>query len=179
MRRLNIVSCGRLMSMADVVLKEVTKENWAECMNLTLRLEQGGLVAPNSYRFEEFKAEPTFVQVGIYCQDEIVGYAMYGVDPDDGKYWIFRLMIDEAHQGRGYGKAALAEIINRLRMMPDCDEIFVGYRPDNCRAASMYGGFNFARTGQMLCGEFIARLDLTKADALEPVLALLERSEAA
>lgn len=152
--------------MSEVVLREITKENWDECINLTFRLEQGGLVAPNSYRFLESKAEPTFVQVGIYSSDQMVGYAMYGIDPDDGKYWVFRLMIDEQHQGKGYGKNALAQIIDRLRMLPDCVEIFVGYRPENFRAASLYGGLNFARTGQMLCGEFIARLDLRREEAV-------------
>lgn len=161
--------------MAEVILKEITKETWSECMNLALRLEQGGLVAPNSYLLPESKAEPTFVQLGIHYGEDIVGYAMYGVDPDDGKYWIFRMMIDEKHQRRGFAKAALAGIIQRLKALPDCNEIYVGYRPENFAAAAMYGGFNFVRTGQMLCGEFIARLDLHHEEAMEPVMAQLER----
>lgn len=147
-------------------------------MNLQLRLEQGGLVAPNSYRLHASMAEPEFVQVGIYHDDEIVGYAMYGVDPDDGKYWIFRLMIDHAHQRNGYGRAALAEMIHRMRNIPGCDEIFVGYRPENFRAAGLYGEFNFGRTGQMLSGEFIARLDLKHAEAMEPAERVLAGSAA-
>ena len=139
--------------MSEVVLKEITKETWSECMNLALRLEQGGLIAPNSYRLSGCAVEPTFVQLGIHCGDDIVGYAMYGVDPDDGKYWIFRLMIDEKHQRKGYAKAALAGIIQRLKELPDCTEVYIGYRPENFIAAAMYGGFNFVRTGQMLCGE--------------------------
>ncbi|MCX6345106.1 MAG: GNAT family N-acetyltransferase [Armatimonadetes bacterium] len=164
--------------MAEVILKEITKETWSECMNLALHLEQGGLVAPNSYRFQECKAVPTFVQVGIHCGKDIVGYAMYGVDPDDGKYWIFRLMIDEKYQRRGYAKAALAGIIQRLKALPDCNEIYVGYRPENHIAAVMYGGFNFVRTGQMLCGEFIARLDLKNEEVMEPTMAQIERMAA-
>ncbi|MCL5104169.1 MAG: GNAT family N-acetyltransferase [Armatimonadetes bacterium] len=144
--------------MVEVTLREIDRDSWEECMNLTLRMEQGGLMAPNSYRTFEFKAEPTFVQVGIYNGDVMVGYAMYGIDPDDGKYWIFRLMIDMAHQGRGYGKAALREIIRTLSERSDCDEIYTGYRPENFVAAALYGSLNFARTGQMLCGEYIAKL---------------------
>lgn len=165
--------------MAEVILKEITKENWAECINLSLKLEQGGLVAPNSYRFEEFKAEPTFVQVGIYHKDVMVGYAMYGVDPDDGHYWIFRLMIDEAHQRKGFAKAGLALIIQRLRAMPDCDAIYVGYRPENFVASALYGSFNFARTGQMLCGEYICKLDATHEESLQPTMKMLESAAVA
>ena len=163
------------ITVAEVILKEITKETWSECMNLALRLEQGGLIAPNSYRLHGCTAEPEFVQMGIHCGEDIVGYAMYGMDPDDGKYWIFRLMIDEQHQRHGYAKAALADIIQRLKALPDCDEVYVGYRPENRRAAAMYGGFNFVRTGQMLFGEFIACLNLKQEEAMEPVITQIDR----
>ncbi|MCE5200386.1 MAG: GNAT family N-acetyltransferase [Armatimonadota bacterium] len=151
--------------MAKVVLREINKEIWPRCMELTLKLEQGGLVAPNFYRVHEFKAEPQFIQVAIFDGEEMVGYAMYGVDPDDGKYWIYRLMIDIDHQRMGYGKAALEEIIKVLSDQPGCDEIFVGYRPENFVAHAMYLSAGFKRTGSMLQGEYIARLDVKELKA--------------
>lgn len=152
--------------MADVVLREINKEIWMDAMNLVLRLEQGGLVAPNFYRIPEFKAEPSFMQLAIYnAENELVGFSMYGLDPDDGNWWIYRLMIDERYQRRGYGKAALDAVINEMSKIPGCSEIFVGYRPDNNVAAAMFHSFGFHRTGQMLQGEFIAKLDITEQHA--------------
>ncbi len=146
--------------MVDVELKEVTKESWPEVMNLAFKLEQGGLVAPNFYRVREFKAEPTFVQLAIFHEENVVGFAMYGLDPDDGKYWVYRLMIDVDQQRKGFGKAALIKLIDMMSELPDCDEIFVGYRPENFVAHALYMSAGFKRTGQMLQGEYIARLDL-------------------
>ncbi|MHB9037575.1 MAG: GNAT family N-acetyltransferase [Armatimonadota bacterium] len=153
--------------MVDVELKEVNRESWPEVMNLALKLEHGGLVAPNFYRVREFKAEPTFVQLAVYHGEEVVGFAMYGQDPDDGMYWIYRLMIDVDRQRCGFGKAALAKLIELMRQVHGCDEIFVGYRPENFVAHALYLSFGFRRTGQMLQGEYIARLDLKEPQILE------------
>lgn len=38
-------------------------------------------------------------------------FSFYPEDEDDDKYWLWRFMIDKAEQGKGYDRAALAEII--------------------------------------------------------------------
>ena len=148
--------------MAKVTLKDVGKDNWEECCNLKLSTKQGGLVAPHLYSLSELEVEPAFVPLAIYADDKVVGFAMYGLDPDDGKYWIYRLMIDVEHQGKGYGKMALAELVKRLSELPDCDEIFAGFKPWNIVAASLFGEMGFEKTGEMLSGEFISRLDVNE-----------------
>lgn len=148
--------------MAVVTLKDVDKSNWEACLNLKLTTKQGGLVAPHMYTIAESEAEPSFVPLAVYNNGTVVGFAMYGLDPDDGKYWIYRLMIDVEHQGKGYGKAALKKLVCRLKELPDCDEIFAGYKPWNTVASGLFGEIGFQRTGEMLSGEFITRLDLKK-----------------
>lgn len=149
--------------MAEVTLKDVGKDNWDACCDLKLSTKQGGLVAPHMYTISESEVEPAFVPLAIYSNGTVVGFAMYGLDPDDGKYWIYRLMIDVTHQGKGYGKAALKELVKRLAQLPDCDEIYAGYKPWNTVAAGLFGEMGFDRTGEMLSGEFITKLDLRKA----------------
>ena len=45
----------------------------------------------------------------------IVGFTMFAFDEDyedpNDRYWLWRLMIDEGSQRKGYGTAALQEII--------------------------------------------------------------------
>ena len=146
--------------MAEVVLREIDKEIWQECMNLVLRLEHGGLVAPHRYSSPVFAAEPTFVQLAIYHEGEIVGYAMYGRDPDDGEWWIYRLMIDIAHQGKGLGKSAISEVVKMMHETANCKRIYAGYRPENYVAGAFLWTVGFERTGQMLQGEYVTCLDL-------------------
>lgn len=146
--------------MAEVILKDVDKSNWDACCDLKLTTKQGGLVAPHMYTIAESEVEPAFVPLAVYAEDQVVGFAMYGLDPDDGKYWIYRLMIDVDHQGHGYGKAALKALVKCLSDLPDCDEVFAGYKPWNTVAAGLFAELGFEKTGEMLSGEFITRLDL-------------------
>ncbi len=150
-------------AMAEVELREIDRESWEECMQLVLRLEQGGLVAPHRYQGGNFAAEPSFVQLGVYHGDEMVGYGMYGQDPDDGHWWIYRLMIDLDHQGRGFGKAALEAMVERMKQDHGITEVYMGYRPENHIAAALAWTAGFERTGQMLQGEYIVRRDLNGA----------------
>ena len=55
----------------------------------------------------------------IYCDDKMVGFTMFAFDeeywdPND-RYWLWRFMIDENLQGKGYGTAALQVIIQYFK----------------------------------------------------------------
>lgn len=154
---------GSKSKLSDVILEEITKENWQECMNLRLSTDQGGLIAPYLYSITSSDVEASFMPLAIYHGDQMVGFVMYGVDPDDGEHWISRLMIDEKHQGNGYGKAAMIEVLRQLKEM-GVRQVFMGYKPPNVIAQSLLHSLGFERTGQMLQGEFIARLDLEHTD---------------
>lgn len=144
--------------MAEVTLRDVSSDNWEECANLRLRTSQGGLIAPNLYSIAESKVEATFTPLAIYSNNTVIGFAMWGIDPDDGEYWMYRLMIDEKYQGKGFGKAALTEVLRRLKEL-GAGRVYVGYKPQNVVAAALFAGFGFERTGQMLQGEFVAKLE--------------------
>lgn len=144
--------------MAEVVLRDINSDNWEECANLKLRTSQGGLVAPNLFSIAESKVEATFMPLAIYDNHTMVGFIMWGIDPDDGEYWIYRLMVDEKYQGKGFGKAAVVEVLKRLKEL-GAGRVYVGYKPQNVVAASLFASLGFERTGQMLQGEFIAKLE--------------------
>jgi diamine N-acetyltransferase len=144
--------------LAEVVLRDINSDNWEECANLKLRTSQGGLVAPNLFSIAESKVEATFMPLAIYDNHTMVGFIMWGIDPDDGEYWIYRLMVDEKYQGKGFGKAAVVEVLKRLKEL-GAGRVYVGYKPQNVVAASLFASLGFERTGQMLQGEFIAKLE--------------------
>lgn len=45
----------------------------------------------------------------------MIGFTLYGLDEDDQEYWIYRMMIDQKHQGKGYSVKALSLIINDIK----------------------------------------------------------------
>ena len=150
-----------------LTLCDVTKENWRECVGLRLAPEQEGFVASNAYSLAESKFMPTFVPQAIYAPAGtdgaaiVVGFAMYGYYPDGApplglRHWILRLMIDRDYQGRGYGTAALRAILARLEADPACDDVLIGYEPDNLVARALYARLGFVEQGTTPWGELYA-----------------------
>jgi diamine N-acetyltransferase len=150
-----------------IELRDVTKENWQECVGLKLAPEQEHFVAANVYSLAESKFMPTLIPQAIYHRDEatgmesMVGFVLYGFypygEPPLGqRYWINRLMIDRAHQGRGYGTAALREVLRRLEADPACPDVLIGYETDNPVAQKLYRDLGFAEIGPAPWGEMVA-----------------------
>jgi diamine N-acetyltransferase len=145
----------------SILLKEVTRDNFNECISLKTAEGQERFVAPNVRSIAESKVEPYLVPLAIYDDNMMVGFTLYGRDPEDGSYHIVRLMIDAKHQGKGYAKKAMRELIKQLGEMPECRQVFLSYVPDNQAAERLYLGLGFQKTGEVdEDGEIIMRLIL-------------------
>ncbi len=147
-----------------ITLKEIDKYNLREAVKLKVAADQESFVAPNAYSVAQSKFYPTWIPLGIYDGESMVGFLMCGKDEEgDGAYWIIRLMIDEKFQGRGLGRAAMEEIIRQLHSLPDCGDIYLGYEPQNQAAASLYRSLGFEETGLIDHGEIVVRLPFKPA----------------
>jgi diamine N-acetyltransferase len=76
---------------------------------------------------------------------------------------IFHLLIDERHQRRGYGRAALQQIIELGRQADGCDMLQLTVDPHNAAAIALYESAGFEVTGTDDDGE------LQMAKPLSPV----------
>jgi diamine N-acetyltransferase len=145
-----------------VILKPITTENWQVCIDLRVKEEQANFLPSNLYSIAEAQFYPQAVPLAIYCeQDQMVGFVLHGVDVESGKWKIFRLMIDRAHQGKGYGRAAMEQVIEQLSAQPGCDEILIAYQTANDAARRLYASLGFVEEDAS-DGKVIARLDLGK-----------------
>ena len=147
--------------MADVHLRPITIANAAECVALELDPAQEGWVAPNHRSLEEAAANPALVPLGIYDAAArgmqrppvpMAGFTMYELAPD-GVGLILRLMVDRRQQGKGYGKAAMVEVIRRLRLHPHVELIGTCYVRGNDTAARMYRKLGFVEWETDRAGE--------------------------
>ncbi len=116
---------------------------------------QQGFVATNSVSLKQADAQAFCVPFSIRADEKLVGFAMYALDPDDGNYWIYRFMIAEQFQGRGYGTAALTALVERMQALPGCSSIVLGVEPANGTAARLYRRAGFLERGDKLDGETI------------------------
>lgn len=147
----------------NVTLREITPDNFQECIDLKVGDGQETFVASNVKSIAQAKIYPSAVPLAVYHDDVMVGFSMHGFDADDQRYYLIRLMIDEKQQGKGYGKAAVRRIIERMREINDCREIYLSFVPDNTAAEKLYQSIGFERTGEISAGEIVMRYDLKKA----------------
>lgn len=104
-------------------LKTITKDNWVKAISLRVREDQVKFVASNAVSLAQLNFLDNFHAKGIYQEEEMIGFALYGIDEDDHEYWIYRMMIDQKHQGKGYGKEAIQLVIDDIRnMKEDCHQ---------------------------------------------------------
>ena len=134
--------------MARVSLRPITPENLDECISLKVADHQKGFVDPNISSLAEASVNPTYHPFGIYDADahyqanpSMVGFVMYELI--DAVGFILRLMIDEKFQRRGYGRAAMVEVIRRLKLHPEVERIATSHAKKNGAAARLYEGLGF------------------------------------
>lgn len=141
-----------------ITLRPITRENWRECIRLKVAPEEERFVASNVGSLAQAAYETECVPQAVYADDQMVGFLMYARNPDDGEYWIYRLMVAQKEQGKGYGRAALLAGLELLRAKPDCRQVFISWDTDNERAGQLYQKLGFEKTGEIVDGEIIARL---------------------
>ncbi len=142
--------------MSPVVrLEPITPANRAQLVALSVAAEQRDFVATNADSLREADGNPACFPFAIAVDGSVVGFAMYALDPDDGNYWIYRLMIDQQHQHRGIGRAALAELIALMSALPNCPRIVLGVEPGNSAARALYESAGFVATGEVIGGEAV------------------------
>ena len=79
----------------------------------------------------------------VGCIDLIRGY------PDPQTAHIGLLLVDEAHQGRGVGRAAYCAMEELVRRWGSCSRIRLGVVRTNDRAAAFWPRLGFAATGEV------------------------------
>jgi len=137
-------------------IADITKENWYETAQLRVSEEQTEIYpVPVVYWLAESKFETHFCPKAIYKDDEMIGFLVYCLDPDDGNYWLTTFMIDEKHQGNGYAKQAISVFLTYMKEKYGADKIKLGHRPENAAAASLYEKMGFHDTGERIGGEII------------------------
>lgn len=152
-----------------VVLKSLGDAEREAVVALEVGDDQDDFVATNAESLEEADENPACVPLGVFSGsepvviDDLVGFAMYALDGDDGNWWIYRLMIDKRFQKRGFGRAALRAVVERMSAIPGCDAVYLGVYPENTAAANLYRQEGFRETGQILGEETVMRLELAKA----------------
>lgn len=143
-----------------VSLREITADTLESYLRLAVAEDQRGFVASNAVSVAQahFSREAWFR--GIVAGDEPVGFLMLHDDPEKAEYFLWRLMIDQNHQGKGYGKAAVALLVDHVRTRPNATSLGVSTVRKPGNPQPFYEALGFVATGEIEDGETVLRLAL-------------------
>ena len=135
-----------------VNLQPVVTENFEECLALDVAPAQRDFVAANVKSLAEAYVDPTLTPLAVYDYEALGhlppqidtpmrGFVMYEIKGGVG--FILRVMVDVRFQGQGYGRAAVVEVIDRLRQHPEVQLIATSHRAENEASAALFRSLGF------------------------------------
>ena len=174
MKSKNILKFKEVNNMLRI--EKINGKNVWEILKLRVSESQKEFVAANDVSIIEAYTTVTTngfaFPFGIYDGKTPVGFMMIGYDSADywedvpdiarGNYSLWRLMIDENYQKKGFGREAVALGLDFIKSFPcgRSEYCWLSYEPENEVARQLYRLFGFVETGGMVGGEIIAVLKL-------------------
>ena len=169
--------------MIELKKISILDDNMPECIALNVLPEQENFVASNAYSLAEAYCEnKNFSETGkgsiakpyaVYENGKMVGFTMYGYfppeDDDDAynkeeyHYYVWRLLIDKDHQGRGLGRETVRLLMEEIKSKP-CGEAsycYVSYEPTNIASKTTFASYGYEEDGRVIDGEVVAWYKLT------------------
>ena len=105
--------------MDHITLQKVDESNFLACFSLRLEAQQEKFVShPIRSLAQAYVYYSQCTPFAVCRAGQVVGYLMVIYDYDEEAYFIWHLMIDAQHQGRGCGRAAMEAALAYIRSKP-------------------------------------------------------------
>lgn len=153
-----------------VTLQAVTPDDVRSVCELRVAASQERFVTSAAVSLAEAYVYPPAWCRAVYAvADGLVGFVMLHDTEDEPGYMLWRLLIDERYQGRGYGREAVRQVINYVETRPAALELKVGARRGEGSPRPFYQSLGFVITGQVVDNdEDVLSLDLKARAAPVP-----------
>lgn len=140
----------KLNNYKKLRFEPVNQKNRAEIERLEVFPEQNGFIETVSECLKESDELNLWRPVGLYDDDLLIGFAMYGYfpEPSPGQLWLDRFLIDKKHQGKGYGKQAVLALLERLHAEYSSDKVYLSVYEGNLNAIRLYREIGFSFNGE-------------------------------
>lgn len=131
-----------------ISLRQITKENIDEVLSLRVNDEQKTFVSTNSESLAQaYVYRETAWPFAVYEDDTLVGFIMMGYYDAKQYYTLWKFMIDEKYQNKGYGRQALKLGLDFIKDKFGQVDIYTGVAVGNKVAKGLYESVGFADTG--------------------------------
>ena len=149
-----------------VSLQPLTESNRAEVEALCTSPAQERFVSSVVDSLLEAAEEPggRAIYWAVYDDETPVGFVMISDEVDGPEYfpqYLWKLLIDERYQRRGYGTATLDLIVEYFRNRPGVEAMRTSAGQGKGSPLPFYEGYGFERTGDIVFdNEVLLRLQL-------------------
>lgn len=144
----------------NVFLREITEETVIDFFKLKVSESQKKFVAPNEISIAQAYFSDKAWFRGIYADDTPVGFIMVSIDKEKEEYFLWRLLIGENFQKKGYGKKAVLQLIDFLKSEYSAKKLLVSCVPQAGGPEPFYAKLGFIPTGEYDGDEKIMELDI-------------------
>ena len=131
-----------------VELRKITKDNFDDVLKLKVSESQMSFVSSTVHALAQaWLYRKTAFPFAIYADNMMVGFIMLGYLEAKKQYTLWKFMIDEKSQNKGYGKEALKLGIDYLIRNFKVKSVYTGVDLHNNIAKKLYHSFGFKETG--------------------------------
>ncbi|GAK86806.1 putative acetyltransferase [Vibrio ponticus] len=136
----------------SIELRRIGHDNFYEICQLQVAKNQLNHVDSNAISLAEanFMDFPWFR--GIYIEDKPVGFILVNADISADKFCLWRFMLDERHQSKGYGRKAIELLSSELLEEFGASTLYTSVVDSNSGPKGFYLSCGFMPTGNLVAG---------------------------
>ena len=108
-----------------IKLKEIKADNLEDVLKLKVSKNQENFVSTTAYSLAQaYVYRGNAYPFAIYADDTLVGFIMFGFYELRNQYTLWKFLIDEKYQNKGYGKMALLLGIENMKKQHVIKEMY-------------------------------------------------------
>ena len=136
----------------SVTLRDITGDNYFQVLELKISPEQEAakFVAPVVRSLADawyYRDEGITYPKAIYAKEDLVGFIMYDLDPESQQVFIWRFLIDQAFQGKGYGRQTIETVLAMAKEQAQITKVVADYVDGNEPMKKILLDLGFEETG--------------------------------
>ena len=126
-----------------IKFRDIDKSNYNECISLRVGEHQKNYVASNMYSLVQASYEDGLYPLGIFNEDEMIGFLLYDYDEELNGWSFSRFMIDIKYQNKGFGRKALEKFLEYFQSKFPNKSLYTSVEIDNHIAIKLYQKYGF------------------------------------
>lgn len=136
----------------SVTLRDITGDNYFQVLELKISPEQEAakFVSPVVRSLADawfYREEGITYPKAVYADEDLVGFIMYELDTEEQQVFIWRFLIDQRYQGKGYGRQTIEVVLEMAKEQAQMTKVVADYVDGNEPMKKILLDLGFEETG--------------------------------